>query len=463
MTTLSTKLAEWALEFSLENAPVTVIEGAKLRILDIVGVMIASWAHPNVTAAGRAQNNADGAGRGAYALVGEDETSPTGAAFLNGVASAVLEFDDTHIASNIHPTGVIVAPTLPVAQAHGLSGRQWLEAVIVGSEILCQLGLVSPVRMHEVGLHPTSVYGVFGATYALARLGHLSLEQTTDAVGTAASLSAGSIASFEDGTSTKTLHVGFAAAAAIRSVALAAQGLSGPKRVFEGKFGWYKSHVQSEPEFGFARLAANLGTHWEALDIATKLYPCAYTLMPFISAALALRAETAIDPDEVTEIRCEIMPRSFQTVCEPSSDKRRPLSSWHGRISLQHTVAEALVLGRFDKNAYAETSLRDPRINALADKVIHVADPIAAADTSRSRGVVTITFSDGRTLAHTVEDMLGTSRNPASEQVYIDKFRANVDGVISSTLADDLIAAMLGLDQVADLSALFEPLRAAQP
>src|SRR5690606_20214041 len=189
-----------------ENAPVTVIEGAKLRILDIVGVMIASWAHPNVTAAGRAQNNADGAGRGAYALVGEDETSPTGAAFLNGVASAVLEFDDTHIASNIHPTGVIVAPTLPVAQAHGLSGRQWLEAVIVGSEILCQLGLVSPVRMHEVGLHPTSVYGVFGATYALARLGHLSLEQTTDAVGTAASLSAGSIASFEDGTSTKTLH-----------------------------------------------------------------------------------------------------------------------------------------------------------------------------------------------------------------------------------------------------------------
>lgn len=463
MTTLSTKLAEWVLAFSLEGAPPDVVETAKLRILDILGVMIASWEHPSIAASERAHADADSGGSGTHALMANRQTSLAGAAFLNGVASAVLEFDDTHIASNIHPTGVIVAPTLPLALAGRLSGRQWLEAVIVGSEVLCRLGLVSPVRMHEVGLHPTSVYGIFGATYAVARLRGLKLDQTVDAVGTAASLSAGSIASFEDGTSTKTLHVGFAAAAAIRSVALAAQGISGPGRVFEGKFGWYKSHVQSEPEFRFDRLTENLGTHWEALNIATKLYPCAYTLMPFISAALALRAENAIALDEIAEVRCEIMPRSFHTVCEPLDEKRRPLTSWHGRISLQHTVAEALVLGRFDKNAYAQSSLKDPRINALADKVVHIADPIAGADTSRSRGVVTIVFNDGRTLKHTVEDMLGTARNPAPQSVYIEKFRANVDGVIPSSLTDTLIKAVLELEEIPDLDALFAPLRAVKP
>jgi len=462
MTTLSTKLAEWALEFSLEGALPEVVETTKLRILDIVGVMIASWGHPNVAASQSAQTDADGGGWGAHALMTDGETSPVGAAFLNGVASAVLEFDDTHIASNIHPTGVIVAPTLPIALAGGLPGRQWLEGVIVGSEILCRLGLVSPIRMHEVGLHPTSVYGVFGATYAAARLRGLTLDQTVDAVGTAASLSAGSIASFEDGTSTKTLHVGFAAAAAIRSVALAARGISGPRRVFEGKFGWYKSHVQSEPEFRFDRLTENLGRHWETLNIATKIYPCAYTLMPFISAALALRAENVIEIDEIAEVCCEIMPRSFATVCEPLHEKRRPLTSWHGRISLQHTVAEALVLGRFDKNAYAESSLKDPRINALADKVVHIADPIAGTDTSRSRGVVTIVLKDGRTLGHTVEDMLGTARNPAPKEVYIEKFRANVDGIIASASADTLIEAVLGLEEISDLGALFAPLRAVR-
>jgi 2-methylcitrate dehydratase PrpD len=280
-----------------------------------------------------------------------------------------------------------------------------------------------------------------------------------DAVGTAGSLSSGSIASFEDGTSTKTMHVGFAASAAIRAVALAKHGISGPAKVFEGRFGWYRSHVQAAESFNFAALTDQLGSRWEVLNIASKLYPCAYTLMPFISATLALREQHGIDPAQVQEIRCEIMPRSFRTVCEPVEDKRRPRSSWHGRISLQHTVAEALALGRFDKSSYAETSLRDPVINALADKVIHLPDPIAAADTSRSRAVISITLTDGRVVSHTVEDMLGTSRNPASEAVYVDKFRANVDGVITPHLADELIDRLLHLDEAADVDAILSPLR----
>ena len=459
MRGLSSHLAEWAEGFTLDDAPQEVVANTRLRILDIIGVMIASVAHESVAAARRAQAEADGGGRGVRPLLNGDETSIAGAAFINGVASAVLEFDDTHIASNIHPTGVIVAATLPVAQARGLNGRQWLESVVVGSEILCRLGLVSPVRMHEVGMHPTSVYGVFGAAYAVAKLRQLGVQTTADAVGTAASLSAGSIASFEDGSATKTLHVGFAAASAVRAVALAAEGISGPGRVFEGKFGWYGSYIQSRPAFRFSALTDGLGEHWHSLDIATKLYPCAYTLMPFIAAALELRKQCVIDPADIREIRCEIMPRSFRTVCEPLEEKRRPLTSWHGRISLQHTVAEALALGRFDKNGYAEENLRDPVINALADKVVHIADPIAAADVSRSRGVVTIVFNDGRELCHTVEDMLGTARNPATEAVYIDKFGANVDGVIPVGMADDLMGSILALERLDDVDSLFARLR----
>ncbi len=460
MTSLSSQLAEWAAGFSLDDAPPSVIANAKLHMLDILGVMIASNAHETVAAARRAQADADAGGRGAYALMDKSETSPAGAAFINGVASAVLEFDDTHIATNIHPTGVIVSAALPLAQSNNASGRQLLEAVIPALEILCRLGLVSPVRMHEVGLHPTSVYGVFAAAYSVAKLRGLPVQKMADAVGTSASLSAGSIASFEDGTSTKTLHVGFAASAAVRAVALAAEGISGPGRVFEGKFGWYASYVQSKPDFKFSQLTDSLGEKWHSLDIATKLYPCAYTLMPFISAALALREQCTIDPEKIREIRCEIMPRSFHTVCEPLEEKRRPLTSWHGRISLQHTVAEALALGRFDKNAYSRTSLGDPIINALADKVVHIADPIAAADTTRSRGVVSIVFHDGREVSHTIEDMLGTANNPATADVYIDKFRSNVDGVIAPDAAERMIENLLSLEQAANVDQIFSSLRA---
>lgn len=459
MPGLSSELAEWTIGLSLDAAPASVVHNTKLRLLDIVGVMLASRRHESVEAARRASADADAGGRGAHALMDAAETSPATAAFVNGVASAVLEFDDTHIATNIHPTGVVASAALPVAQATHLSGRQLLEAVLAGSEIVCRLGQVSPVRMHEVGLHPTSVYGVFAATYAVAKLRGLSAAQMADAVGTAGSLSAGSISSFEDGTSTKTLHVGFAAAAAIRAVALAREGISGPGAIFEGRFGWYRSHVQSATDFRFSALTDGLGARWEVLDIATKLYPCAYTLMPFIAAALRLRAEHGIAPADVAEIRCEIMPRSFATVCEPVAEKRRPRTPWHGRISLQHTVAEALALGRFDKTAYAPPNLGDPAINALADKVVHLPDPVAAADTSRSRAVVSITLTDGRVVGHTVEDMLGTRNNPAPDTVYIDKFRANVDGVIPPALADELIDGVLDLDRAADVEAVFSRLR----
>lgn len=459
MSGMSIALAKWAADFSLEAAPAAVVHNTRLRILDIVGVMIASSQHEGVEAARHASADADGGGRGAHALMDSDETSPASAAFINGVASAVLEFDDTHIATNIHPTGVVLAAALPIAQAGRLSGRRLLEAVLAGSEIVCRLGLVSPVRMHEVGQHPTSVYGVFAAACTAAMLRGLPAEQIVDAVGTAGSLSSGSISSFEDGTATKTMHVGFAAASGIRAMALAAQGVTGPRGIFEGKFGWYRSHVQSGAEFRYEALTEALGENWEVLNIAPKLYPCAYTMMPFIAAALALREEHSLDPARITEIRCEIMPRSFRTVCEPVEDKRRPRTSWHGRISLQHTVAEALALGRFDKSAYAPASLRDPTINALADKVIHVPDPIAAADVSRSRAVVSVRLADGREFSHTVEDMLGTRNNPASEAVYIDKFRANVEGVVPPALADELIEAMLALEQVPDVDMLFARLR----
>jgi len=458
MPSLSSQLAEWAVGFSLDEAPASVVHNTKLRILDHLGVMLASGRLSNVEAAARAQRETDG-GQGAHTLWDQSETSIAGAAFINGVAASVLEFDDTHIATNIHTTGVVLAAALAQAQHAPTSGTQFLEAVLIGSELFCRLGRVSPVRMHELGFHPTSVYGVFAVAFTAARLRGLSVQATADAVGTAASLSAGSISAFQDGTDTKTLHVGFAAAAGIRAAALAAQGLSGPAEVFEGKFGWYRSYIQSDVDFRFGALTDQLGARWEVLDIAPKLYPCAYTLMPFIAAALALRANHVFRLEDVVEIRCEIMKRSFRTVCEPVEEKRRLRSSWHGRISLQHTVAEALVLGRFDKSSYAPSSLTDPMIHALADKVVHIADPLADADTSRSRGVVTIELNDGRVISHTVEDMLGTSRNPASDAVYLEKFRANVDGVLATDAADRLIAGVLDLESADDVESLLAPLR----
>ncbi|WP_105420389.1 MULTISPECIES: MmgE/PrpD family protein [Neorhizobium] len=457
--TLSAKVAEWMTGFPLDTVPADVLENTKLRILDVVGVMIASSRLDVVSAARRSVAESDGGQGSAFSVMGVAPSTPASAAFINGVMSAVLEFDDTHIQSNIHATGVVLSALLPECERLGLSGKNLLDAALIGSELLCRLGLISPVRMHEVGFHPSSVYGVFGAAWGLAHLRGFSVEQTVHAIGTAASLSAGSIASFEDGTSTKTLHIGMAASSAIRAVALANQGISGPYPVFEGKFGWFKSYFQSKPEFRFSALTDELGERWEVLNIASKAHPCAYTMIPFIAAAIELRDAHGVKPEDVDVIYCDIMPRSFATVCEPVEEKRRPRTSWHGRISLQHTVAEALVLGRMDKDAYAPENLVNPLINAMADKVIHRPDLVAAHDISRSRATVSVRLKDGRELSHTIEDMPGTRRNPVAREGYLQKFRANVRGVISDAAGQELATALLNLEEAEDIGALFRGLR----
>jgi 2-methylcitrate dehydratase PrpD len=442
---------------SLDQVPADIVESTKLRILDLVGVMLASRSLDVVLAAKRTALELDGGG--GVAIVGHpDRASLSGAAFVDGVMSAVLEFDDTHIESNIHPTGPTVAAAIPECHRRGLPGRSLIEAVLAGSELSCRLGLIAPVRMHELGFHPTAVYGVFGAVYALAKARGLSAAQIVDAIGAAGSMSAGLISSFEDGTSTKTLHVGLAAASAVRAVGLASQGISGPAAVFEGRFGWFHSYVQSDVQFRFPALTDELGARWEVLNIASKAYPCAFTMMPHIAATLALRAQHRIAPDDVVEIECHIMPRSFPIVCEPVEDKVRPRTTWHGRISLQHTVAEALVLGRMDKHAYAPEALRNPHINALADKVRPVADHSAGMNIKRSGGKVAIRLKDGSEVSHVIDDMPGTRANPLSVDGYVSKFRANVGGVLSPSLADETIDTLLRLDKIDNVAPLFDKL-----
>jgi 2-methylcitrate dehydratase PrpD len=455
MSSLNAAAAAWAAGLSLGQVPPEVVEGVKLRLLDMAGVMLAARPLPLVAAAQRAAMAADPGG-GATALGDATPLSPMAAAFVNGVMSAVLEFDDTHIESFIHPTAPVAALGFMEAQRRRLPGRLLLEAALAGMELTCRLGLIPPLRLHNLGFHPTAVFGVFGGAYALGRLRGLAAPVIADAIGAAGSLSAGINASFEDGSSTKMMHVGFAATGALRAVALAEQGISGPNPVFEGRFGWFRSHLQGPEPLRFEALLQELGQRWEVQNIAAKLYPCAFTMMPHIEAALRLREQYEIAPEQIAGVTCLIGRRSFATMCEPVADKRRPATTWHGRISLQHTVAEALVRGRMDKDAYAEASLRDPVINALADLVEHAEDPVI--DPTRSGATVRLRLHDGRLLEHRIEDMRGTRRNPLTPGEVVAKFLANTRDALPRDAADRAVEAMLRLERLEDSGPLLDGL-----
>ena len=454
--TISFQIAEWLRSVKLGALPASVVEGAKLRVMDLTGVMLAAKDLKVVKSARAAWSDTEAGGQ--ITPVGSKEkTALTTAAFLNGIQASAMEFDDTYLPTTMHATGLALSVCFPEAQRRPISGQKLVEAVLIASEMMIRLSIVTNRHWFDYGIHPTGSFGVFGGVCALGKLRGLDTMQIVHALGHAGSMSTALTAAFEDGTSTKNLHVGLAAANAFRAIALAEQGITGPTAVFEGKFGWYRSSVQTEDERHYERVTTELGQEWLTEHIATKLYPVANPLMPHIEATITLRDKYQITPDQVAGIDAYIKERSFLTLCNPPEKKRRPLTTWHGRISIYHTIAEALVKGKMDKYAYSEEAIRDPVINGLADMVQPYPDP-EATDYLRSQGRVVIHLKDGRSVEHKIDDFRGTRRNPLRVEDYINKFRANVGDLFPESVVERAIEGFLNLETQKDIAPLLQSL-----
>jgi 2-methylcitrate dehydratase PrpD len=454
MSTISSQIADWVRSISLADLPASVTEGAKLRAMDLTGVMVAARDLKIVQAAREAWTSTEGGG--ATNPVGSrNPTSVTTAAFLNGIQASAMEFDDTYLPTTMHATGLAMAVCFPESQQRKISGAKLMEASLAASEIMIRLSIVTNRHWFDYSIHPSGSFGPFGGVCALSKLRDLDQTTTVHALGHAGSMSTMLTAAFEDGTSTKNLHLGLAAVNAFKATALAQAGISGPTAVFEGKFGWYRATVQTEDERHYERVTSELGQEWISEHIATKLYPVANPLMPHIEATITLRDKYNIKPEDVESIDAYIKQRSFLTLCNPPELKRRPLTTWHGRISIYHTIAEALVLGKMDKYAYSEEAIRDPRINALADVVRALPDP-EATDYLRSQGRVVIHLKDGRSVEHKIDDFRGTRRNPITVDDYLAKFRSNVGDLLPAANVDRAIEAFLNLEQVDDIAPILK-------
>ena len=93
---------------------------------------------------------------------------PLEAAFLNGVAANVLDFDDCTDNLGGHPSSPILPALIALAEELAASGRDVLTAYVVGFEIETALGRGVNFHHYEKGWHPTATLGVFGAAAACA-------------------------------------------------------------------------------------------------------------------------------------------------------------------------------------------------------------------------------------------------------------------------------------------------------
>ena len=170
--------------------PATVRHEAKRSILNFAGCALGAAHAPTIEMALRVLTRVSGTER--VAVLGRRERlDALGAAFINAVAGNLLDYDDTHLRTVIHPAAPVAPVALALAEQRGLSGPQLLHAFALGAEVECRIGNAVSPGHYARGWHITSTCGVFGAAAAAAKLLGLDAEQTTHALGIAASQSAG--------------------------------------------------------------------------------------------------------------------------------------------------------------------------------------------------------------------------------------------------------------------------------
>ena len=452
------RYARFVRGLGLDQVPVPVVAKATSLALDTLGSCLASSREEF----GRAVLAA------AERLGGSPESTLIGTKARTGAASAVLanatlahglDFDDTREDAIVHTGCVAVTTSLAVGEALGASGRAVIEAMIVGVEVMCRIGLAVPGRFHARHYHQTSLTGGFAAAAVAGKLYGLTEDQIVHAFGICGSQAGGIIEYLADGSGTKRLHPGWAAHAGVAATLLARSGFTGPETVFEGTHGFYQAFAGGFEEPRLETLLGNLGRTWELAELTLKPYPCGSIAQPYMDCALRLREQHGIKPEQILSIRCRTAEGPIPRLWEPLASKHNPANGYASKFSLPYLLAAILVKGRVTLAEFTDEAARDQAVLAVAGKVGYEVD--ASIDYPRQFiGHVAIRLHDGRLLEQRQDHPRGGPDFPMTRDEVEAKFRGNAALAVSHEQASRIIQIVGDLAAQQHVTALMDSLTA---
>ena len=135
MTTpeVTRRLAAYLVDSKAESIPAPVTHEAVRTFLNWLGCALGGARHETMDVAISALQEFSGPPR-ASVLGRAERFDMLNAALLNGISSHVLDFDDTHLKTIIHPAGPVASCILALAETRPVTGREFLHALVLGVE-----------------------------------------------------------------------------------------------------------------------------------------------------------------------------------------------------------------------------------------------------------------------------------------------------------------------------------------
>jgi len=451
-------ISDFIVNTSAQDFPSDATEKSKKVIADTYAVLLAGVGSEVAEPMMRYVEMARESGAAPILGTGVTATAET-AALVSGAYGHALDYDDVLSMMPAHPSVVILAAMLADLDGTPVSGRQMLDAYIIGVEVGGKIGVGMTNDHYKRGFHATGTLALFSALAALAKLNRLDAATTEQAFGIAASMASGLRRNF--GTMTKPLHSGIAARSALTAVRLAKCGFTAARDILEAKAGFFSTYgvADSDPEV----TVRGLGKPFVVSDpgIAIKKFPCCYATHRAMDGVLTLRERLGFDASSIEKVVCKMPPGGMSVLTYP-----RPVTGLEGKFSLQYCIAAAVLDGKFSLWSFGDEAVQRAEIAALYEKIDAAEhdssrgdDPQFEKRSSGSRGFVQIEVKlrDGRTGAIRIDKAPGA---PSRELTWDDlrvKFmdcakQAPRISVADAATAFDAIRTLETLDDIRSIS-----------
>jgi 2-methylcitrate dehydratase PrpD len=444
-TGITRELARFVVESDWSSIPEAIRHEAKRALLNWAGCALGGCRDATVDTALAALSEFAGPPQ-ATVLGRGDRMDILNAAALNALGSNILDFDDTHLRTVIHPTVPVAAAVLALAERSRPTGAQLLHAFILGVEAECRVGNAISPEHYNAGWHITATCGVFGAAAACAKLLGLDTTQTAWAFGLAANQAAGTTGAH--GSMTKSWNMANAARNGLMAALLAARGFTSTEQGLEGERGFARVFAQRRD---FNEIVRALGETWELAQNTYKPYPCGIVAHPVIDGCLALRGEARIAADAVAGIAIRVHP-----LVRMLMGNAAPATGLEAKLSVQHCAAAALIQGEVGVREFTDGCVNDPAVAALRARVTLVDDPAMPKEAAG----VTVRMRDGQSLEKFVPHATGSLERPMSDEALARKFTALAEWGWPGCDTQAFIELAWSLDELTDAGAFA---RAASP
>ncbi len=435
---VATILAEAVCGVSYDDLPEEVVQQAKRCIIDWFGVALGGSDDP-VVGIMRDYVQQIGGHNQATILGSGVKTSVVNAALVNGAMSHVLDFDDTHQGSLVHPSSPLIPAILAVSEWKRRSGKQFICAYVAGYELEVKIGALLNPRSIKAGWHPTSVFGRLGAAAGVGKLLDLNEKEMTHALGIAATQSAGLRKVF--GSMSKSFHPGKAAADGLSSCLLAKKGFTSSESIFESDTGFlsvFSSNIHQEET-----LRIEIAAEFEILNNCFKPYAACLLAHPTIEAACNVRSKIEGRWEDIEEVLCQVSPLALD-----AAGKNRPRTGLEGKFSLYFCAALSLLKGQANQSQFTRGHVADPIIKKIMAKI----DVQSNHEFSITQASIRVVLYDGTIHEHEVNRPKGYPDNPMTDEELEEKFMDLVFSWMGQKKAQRLFKRVQRLEDMKDVS-----------